>query len=135
MQSLYQLIQAVTSVQHAAQTAAANGTGVDCSGYEGAVAVLHVVALGGTTPSATYVLQESDDDVTYTTVAAADLEGGGQPPAFTAAGLVARGYLGSRRYLRWRLDALSGTSPTVTASGTIVRGHARHQPAGQPQTP
>lgn len=117
-----------SSIRANAAAAAANGTGVDLRGYDGALAALDVVALGGTSPTATFKLQESDDDSTYTDVATADLQGGGQPAAVSAAGLVVRGYSGAKRYLRWRLDALTGTSPTVTASGTIIRGHAARRP-------
>lgn len=129
MRNLYEQLSIISSVRHSGQNAPANGTSVECGAYDGAVAVLDVIELGGTSPSATYVLQESDDDVTYTDVAASDLIGGGQPGAITTPQLVARGYVGTKRYLRWRLASLGGTSPTVTASGTIVRGFARHQPA------
>jgi hypothetical protein len=133
-------VSILSSVRHAAQAATANGTSVDLAGYEAAVALLNVAALGGTTPAATYQLQESADDVTYTAVAAADLvaPGGGagaQPAAFTAAGLTVLGYRGSKRYLRWALTALTGTSPTVTATAEIIRGIADHVPAGSTQTP
>jgi hypothetical protein len=135
MRALQNDLSAVSSVRHDRQAATANGTGVDCAAYEGAVAVLDVAALGGTTPNATYVLQESDDNSAFTAVAAVDLMGGGQPAVFAAVGLVQRGYIGAKRYLRWALTALTGTSPTVTATGQIVRGYARHQPAGSTQQP
>ena len=135
MRALHNDFSAVSSVRHDRQGSAANGTGVDLAAYEGAVAVLDVAALGGTSPNATYALQESDDNSVFTAVAAADLMGGGQPAAFTAAGLVQRGYLGAKRYLRWALTVITGTSPTVTATGQIVRGYALHQPAGATQQP
>lgn len=135
MRDLYNGQVPVSSLRANAAAAAANGVGVDLSGYDGALAALDVIALGGTSPTATFKLQESDDDATYNDVAAADLIGGDQPAAFSAAGLVRRGYIGNKRYLRWRLDALTGTSPTVTASGIVVRGFPRHAPAGVTQTP
>lgn len=136
MKALKLELSPVSSVRHDRAAAAANGTGVALAGYEGAVAVLDVAAIGGTgSPTATYKLQESDDDVTYNDVSTADMMGEAQPAAFGAAGLVTRGYIGAKKFLRWRLDALTGTSPTVTATGQITRGHARHQPAGATQVP
>lgn len=135
MRALENDLNPVSSVRHDRQAAAANGTGVALAGYEGALAVLDVAAVGGTTPTATYKLQESDDNSAYNDVSTADMGGDAQPTAFSAAGLVARGYYGVKKYLRWRLDALSGTSPTATATGQIILGNARHQPAGVTQAP
>lgn len=135
MRALKNDLNPVSSVRHDRQGAAANGAGVALAGYEGALAVLDVAALGGTSPTATYKLQESDDNSTYNDVSTADMGGDAQPVAFSAAGLVARAYYGAKKFLRWRLDALSGTSPTSTATGQIILGYARHQPAGVAQTP
>jgi hypothetical protein len=135
MRALKLDLSVASSVRHDRQASAANGSTVDLSGYEGAMALLDVAALGGTSPTATYQLQESDDGSTFSAVSTTDLGGDTQPAAFSAAGTVTLGYYGSKRYLRWALTALSGTSPTVTASGTIVRGYARHQPAGVTQAP
>lgn len=134
MRDIESELNIAASADHDRAAAAANGSGVDLQGYDAALAVLRVAALGGTSPTATYKLQESADDSTYADVAAADLIGS-QPAAFSAAGQSVLGYKGAKRYLRWRLDALSGTSPTVTAVGIIVRGKARHQPAGETQAP
>lgn len=136
MKHLQNELSAVSSVRHDRQASTANGTGVDLTGYEGAVSVLDVAAIGGSaSPTATYQLQESDDNSVYNAVATADMMGGAQPAAFSAAGLVQRGYIGAKRYLRWALTALAGTSPTSTATGQIVRGNARHQAAGVTQAP
>lgn len=133
---IYSILSPVSTVRHDRQGSPADGTGVDLQGYEGVLAVLNVAAIGGTaSPTATYQLQESDDNVTYNAVATADMLGGAQPTAFSAAGLVRRGYKGTKRYLRWALTALSGTSPTVTATGEILRGIPRHGPAGVAQVP
>jgi hypothetical protein len=135
MRALKLDLSVASSVRHDRQSATANGSTVDLSGYDGAMALLDVAALGGTSPTATYQLQESDNGTTFTAVSTTDLGGETQPAAFSAAGMVTLGYYGNKRYLRWALTALGGTSPTVTASGTIVRGYARHQPAGVTQTP
>ena len=125
----------VSSARHDRAAAAANGTGVALAGYEGALAVLDVAAVGGTTPTVTYKLQESADNSTYNDVSTADMCGDAQPVAFSAAGLVSRAYCGAKDFLRWRLDALTGTAPTATATGQIILGYARHQPAGVAQQP
>jgi hypothetical protein len=135
MRALKLDLSVASSVRHDRQGSAANGSTVDLSGYEGAMALLDVAAVGGTSPTATYQLQESDDGSVFNVVSTTDLGGDSQPAAFSAAGFAILGYYGSKRYLRWALTALGGGSPTVTASGTIVRGYARHQPAGVTQTP
>lgn len=57
----------------AARTASANGTGVDLRGYESATVLIE----SGTITDGTHTpkLQESDDNTTYTDVAAGDLIG------------------------------------------------------------
>lgn len=136
MKDLSLISNPVSSLRHAAQAAAANGTGVDLAGYEGALCVLDQVAIGGTgSPTVTHKLQESDDNSTFTDVATADMVGGAQPAAQSAVGVIVRSYIGAKRYVRWALTALTGTSPTSTASGTVIRGMARHNPAGQTQQP
>lgn len=136
MKDLSLMMSPMPSVRHDRAAAAADGTGVALAGYESALAVIDVAAIGGSGgPTVTYVLQESDDDSAYTDVATADMVGGAQPAAFSAAGMAVRSYIGAKKYLRWRLDALSGVSPTSTACGSIIRGHARHNPAGTTQTP
>lgn len=135
MRALKLDLNPVTSARHNAAAAPANGTGVALAGYEGVLAVLDVVAVGGTTPVATYRLQESNDNSVFTDVSTANMLDEVQPVAFTAVGLVTRGYIGPMAFLRWALTVLTGTSPTVTASGTITLGYARHQPAGATQVP
>jgi hypothetical protein len=123
----------VDSIQHDRASVAGAGAEVDLSGYDTALAVLDVIALGGTSPSVTYQLEHSDDGTTFTAVPADQLQGA-QPGAITSAPtMVAIGYVGANRYLRWRLVSITGTSPTVTAVGYVIRGAARHQPADQVQ--
>lgn len=115
-------VDIVESLAPASRTAAVNGTGVDLRGYSSAMAVIQAGAAGGTTPSFTFKVQESDDDSTYADVAAADLDGG-QPAAITAAQAAVRiGYKGAKRYARVIISAVSGTSPTLLCSAAIVRG-------------
>jgi hypothetical protein len=89
----------------------------------------------GTTPTLTPLIEESDDNSTYTTVAAADLIGGA-PPVFDstyANSVVKRGYRGTKRYVRARYSAVSGTSPSFTMGmrrGPLARA-ARADTRGQ----
>lgn len=115
-------IDLVESLAPASRTAAVNGTGVDLRGYDSAMVIIQRGAAGGTSPSFTFEVQESDDDSTYTAVADADLDG--TEPVVTAAGAAVRiGYKGAKRYLRAAITAVSGTSPTLLCSAAVVRGH------------
>lgn len=122
MKDLYNNQTSVQSLKPAARTASANGTGVDISSYEGAMAVIDVGAW--TDGSHTFELQESDDDSTYTAVAAADLQG--TEPVVDGAPdddqIYELGYLGSKRYLRVA-TTVSGTTTGAVYSASIVRGH------------
>lgn len=128
MRDLKSNIKAVSSLAPASYTAASNGTGVDRSGFESAAVVFNTGVAGGTTPSFTFVVQESDDNSTFTDVAAANLQG--TPPVVTASGAGAAvvGYLGSKRYIRAIAKTVSGTSPTLLAEATVLLGHARSAP-------
>ncbi len=120
-----------TSINAQAVTATLNGTGVDLRGFDSAMVLIDAGLAGGTSPSFTVVVQESDDDATYTAVAAGDLQGGGQLTAITTANdqaIYKRGYIGAKRYLRVAVTAVSGTSPTLPLSASIVRGHPHGQP-------
>lgn len=124
---LYNNIGVKESLAPASRTAAVNGTGVDLKGYESAVVVIERGAAGGTSPSFTFEVQESDDDSTYAAVAAADLQG--TEPVVTAAGAPVKiGYLGSKRYIRAAITAATGTSPTLLCAASVVLGNARDNP-------
>ncbi len=99
-----------------------NGSGVDLRGYEAAMVVFDTGAITDGTHTPT--LEESDDDATYTTVAAADLQG-----AFAnlSANSVQRvGYIGGNRYIRAQCNS-SGTTGAAY-SATIVRGRPHAAP-------
>lgn len=109
-------------------TAAANGTGVDLQGYDKAAVVFHAGAIGGTTPSFTFAVQESDDNTTFTDVAAADLQGTAPVVTTTNAGVTVVGYLGSKRYIRPIAKTVTGTTPTLLASACVVASDAALSP-------
>ena len=127
MRDLKNNISVQQSLAPASQTAAVDGASIDLQGFNSACAVIDAGAIGGTTPSFTFEVQESDDDAAFTAVADTDLEG--VEPVLTAGGSVTRvGYTGSKRYLRVAITAATGTTPTLLCSASFVLGH----PAGAP---
>lgn len=108
-------VDVVTSLAPAARTVAAVGKGADLRGFESAVVafVVGTVTDGTHTPS----LEESDDDSTYTAVAAADLLG---TLANLASNTVQRvGYRGGKRYVRAKV-AVSGASFGAVAAAVVL---------------
>jgi hypothetical protein len=108
----------VTSVQVAAKTASGNGTGVDTAGYE-SVAMVPVFGTW-TDGTHTYKLQDSPDNVTFTDVVAAQLDGT-ITAVSSAAGNNAtqkQGYKGLQRYVRAVLTTAGTTTGAV--SGALI---------------
>jgi hypothetical protein len=123
MVDLKNYLDVVQSLNPAARTASANGTGVDLANYNGAMVVLHV----GTITDGTHTprVEESSDNSTYTTVAASDLIGS---LAALATGVVQRvGYIGSRRYIRVA-TTVSGATNGGVYGASVVRGFPRKAP-------
>ncbi|WP_181786051.1 hypothetical protein [Streptomyces phytophilus] len=113
----------------ASRTAAANGTGVDLSNYHAAAVVIDAGASGGTTPSFTFEVQDSDDNAAFAAVAAEFLDG--DEPVVTGSNdesVYVIGYHGIKRYLRVAITAATGTSPTLLCSAVVVRGKGRVKP-------
>ena len=129
---LYNKVSPASSILARTVTATVNGIGVDLQGYESADVLIDLGTFEGTTPSATIQIQESDDNTTFTAVAAADLIGGALPATIDTTNddtLYERGYLGRKRYVRVAVTAISGTGPSLPMSAVVVRGHARSMPA------
>lgn len=101
----------------------ANGTGVDLKGFNSCMAVFHAGAVtdGVHTPK----VQESDDDSTYTDVAAADLLG--TLAAFTANTVQRIGYIGNKRYIR-PVITTTGATTGALSNATVVRGNPHVAP-------
>ena len=116
-------IDVTASLAPAARTATASGTGVDLRGYESAVVsfVPGTVTDGTHTPS----VEESDDDSTYTAVAAADLLGSLANLASNVGQRV--GYRGGKRYIRAKI-AVSGATTGALDAALVIRGNAVQQP-------
>lgn len=105
------------SLTPAARTATANGTGVDLSTYR-AAAVVFVV---GTITDGTHTpkLQESDDNSTFTDVAAANQSG---TLAALATGVNQEvSYLGTKRYIR-AVSTVAGATTGGVYGAVVARG-------------
>lgn len=112
------------SIRPAVHTASVNGQTVDMRGYNSALVAITVGAVAGS-GNVTPKMQESDDDSTWSDVAAADLQG--SFPADLAADTVYKvGYLGSKRYVRAVGTLNSGTS--VAYAAAFVLGDANLLP-------
>lgn len=122
MRDIKSNIDAVNSILPQSLTAAANGTGVDLQDCDRAMVVFHAGAIGGTTPSFTFAVQESDDNSTFADAAAADLQGTAPVITTTNAGITEVGYIGAKRYIRAIAKTVTGTSPTLLASAVVVKG-------------
>ncbi len=105
-----------------------SGVAVDTRGADSAIAVVQsgaIVGAGLVLP----VLQESDTttDGDFTDVAAGDIKG--TPFVNMAASSIYKvGYTGKKRYLRIKMDYVSGTS--IAASAAIVLGTQARLPVG-----
>lgn len=123
-----ELAPTIESLAPASRTATVNGASADLLGYDSCLVIINRGAAGGTTPSFTFEVQDSDDNSAFTAVADADLDG--TEPVVTAAGIpVEIGYRGAKRYVRVAITAVSGTSPTLLCSANILRGHPHQGPA------
>lgn len=115
---------AVTTLAPAARTATINGTGVDLAPVLGSMVVFQAGTItdGTHTPS----VQESADNVTFTGVAAADLEG----PALvniTTNSIQRIGYKGVRQFIRGVVTVAGATTGGVYGA-IVIRGAPRHAP-------
>lgn len=128
MRDLKSNISPAVSVAPAAnRTATVNGTGVDLKGYDSAVAVVHFGAVtdGGWTPS----IDDSDDNVTFGAVAAANLVG-----AFTEAVAASDdtvqyvGYIGTKRYIRVTVTESTASTTGALFSAAVIRGNPHIAP-------
>jgi hypothetical protein len=128
MRDLKSNIKPVMSLVPATRNAAANGTGVDLSGYNAASVVFANGAIGGTaSPTFTFEVQESDDNATFTAVADKDIRG--VEPVVTAANQVSQvAYLGYKRYIRAVVKTVAGTSPTLDCAAYVLLGHPANAP-------
>lgn len=130
MRDLFNNIDPASSIAAQAVTATVNGAGVNLQGYNGADFLVDLGTFAGTTPTATIKFQESDDNTTFTDVAATDLLNGANSIAVDTtndAQVHRRGYVGKKQYVRVIVSAIAGTTPSLPMSATVVRAHGRHK--------
>jgi hypothetical protein len=123
---------AVATQVPAVVTADANGTGVDLKGFQSAMVVVNSGIEGDTLSSSVkfdFILEESDDDSTYTAVTSStsvtegSVDGSGIFLTLDANGETPQcsqiGYIGNSRYIRCKIDA-TGTHSNGTPIGVVV---------------
>ena len=141
MRDLLHSLGAALAIPPATYSADNTPAAVDLSGFESAMIAIQV-GVGGitfdTTNKVEFKLTHSDDDSTYTAVAATDVLGvasvgtGGIVKALTAAHASADvtniGYIGGKKYIKLLPD-FSGTHGTGTPiAALVVKGNARSRP-------
>lgn len=111
----------VASLAPAARTTAATGTAIDRARNQGYAALTLMITPGAWTDGTHgFVIEESDDNSTWNTVAATDLIGGtsGAFANITSAGTAVYqriDYIGRLRYVRVRSTAASATTGAIYA--------------------
>ncbi|MFI8531798.1 hypothetical protein ACIGMX_16350 [Streptomyces aquilus] len=134
MRDAYSNITVRETLAIATRTASANGTGVDryASGaaFQDALVIVHT----GTITDGTHAIdvQESDDNTTFTSVAASELQG--TEPSIGASDdnkMYVVGYKGLKRYLRVAVTA-SGTTSGGTYGASVVLANPRTAPVVHP---
>lgn len=133
MQDLKNNLKVVQSLAPAVRTADASGTGVDLYGYNAAVVLFEFGASGDTlsgTVKVAGLVEESDDNSTFTAVADADLIGT-EPlvddPAEDALTYKV-GYKGSKRYIRGSFDFTGTHTNGIPCATTVVLGAPANAP-------
>lgn len=119
---------AVLSIAPQASETAINGSSADLKGYHSAEVL--IVAGTRTDGTFTFTIQESSDDSAWSAVANASLLGGNNAivvnTTATASKIYARGYNGTKRYLRVIQTETSATTGLVYSS-VILRGHKQNK--------
>lgn len=134
MRDAYSNVTVRATLAIATRTASANGTGVDRylngAGYQDALIIVHT----GTITDGTHAIdvQESDDNTTFTSVAASELQG--TEPSIVAADddkMFVVGYKGTKRYIRVAVTA-SGTTSGGTYGASVLLANPRVAPVVHP---
>lgn len=121
MKDAYNNIRPKVSLPPAARTATGNGTAVDRSdnGLMYQDAMITVVTGAMTDGTHTIDIKESDDNATFTSVAASDLQGSKPALTSTSGGNTFDvGYKGTKRYLR--VDVTVATATTGGLYAAVV---------------
>lgn len=113
------------NIENDVLTADTDGVDCDLQGYEGARVIFLIGESNDTLSGSVYFvteLEESDDGITYTTVAAADLIDSNLGTVDGAADddtMHTAGYRGSKRYIRGHYE-FTGTHTNGTPLGCII---------------
>jgi len=128
MRDIKNNVDGVGSIDPASITATTNGSGVDLRDFDGAMVVFQAGAADTGSGNETYTpsVEESDDNSSFSSVAASELEG--VLANMTANSVQRVGYKGAKRYVRAVLT-LGGTTPSIGASALVVRGLPHLAPA------
>lgn len=141
MRDLYSNLSGESTVANAVLTTSADGTVIDMQGFNSLMIIADVGASGDTLSGSVLVeleVEESDDDITYTDVADADLQNvvvGTNPGTFALIddpaedeAVYATGYLGNKRYVR-AVANLTGTHTNgIPISIMALRGNPGNAP-------
>ena len=107
------------------------GAVIDRQGSEGLEIIFQVGAYadGSVTP----LIEDSDDNVTYTAVADANLTNTEASAALSAAGVSSIGYVGFKRYVR--ATAVTAAGSTLSVGASFVKFGLRLQGTVNPSIP
>jgi len=127
MRDIKNNLDGVSSIDPASVTVTTNGSGVDLRDYDGAMVVFQAGTADTGSGNETYApsVEESDDNSSFSAVAASDLEGALSNMTANSAQRV--GYKGAKRYIRAVLT-LGGTTPSIDASALVLRGLPHQSP-------
>jgi len=109
------------------RTTTATGVTVDLAGFTKAMFIAHL----GTITDGTFAFdpEESDDDSTWTNIAAGDLSGSFTSGTSSADDTVQEvGYLGSKRYIRCNLTVTGSPATGGPIGVTVLKAGARTLP-------
>lgn len=131
MKDIYNSVLVKASLKPAARTATANGTAVDrvdgsnASMFQDALVVLNTGTV--TDGTHTITIEDSDDNSTFATVVAANLEGD-TPPALVTTNdetVYETRYIGAKRYLRVVTTVASATTGGVYSAEVVLSNPRR----------
>lgn len=128
----YELIP-IKTILPVKATATTNGSAVDMAGFEGALMVAEIGQSGDTLSSSVYMtvkFQDSDDGTTFADISDSLLTGGANSVVIDSASedetVIARGYIGSKRYLRVAVNFTGTHTNGTPISAVVVKGLPRH---------
>lgn len=128
MRDIKNNLDGVSSMDPASYTATTNGAGVDLRDFDGAMVMFQAGTADTGSGNETYApsVEESDDNSSFSAVAASDLEGA--LVNMTANSVQRAGYKGAKQYIR-AVITIGGTTPSIDASALVVRGLPHRAPA------